>query len=39
MSVLGGEPKARDVALAAQIMTNTSLTGATYDIDGDQQLV
>lgn len=26
-------------ALAAHIMTNTALTGATYDIDGGQQLV
>jgi len=26
-------------ALAVHIMTNTSLTGATYDIDGGQQLV
>ncbi len=26
-------------ALAVQIMTNTTLTGATYDIDGRQQLV
>ena len=26
-------------ALAVQIMTNTALTGATYDIDGGQQLV
>jgi hypothetical protein len=24
-------------ALAAHIMTNTALTGATYDIDGGQQ--
>ncbi len=29
-----------DVAvLAVHIMTNTALTGATYDIDGGQQLV
>ena len=26
-------------ALAVQIMTNTALTGATYNIDGGQQLV
>jgi NAD(P)-dependent dehydrogenase (short-subunit alcohol dehydrogenase family) len=26
-------------ALAVQLMTNTALTGATYDIDGGQQLV
>jgi NAD(P)-dependent dehydrogenase (short-subunit alcohol dehydrogenase family) len=26
-------------ALAVHIMTNTALTGATYDIDGGQQLV
>jgi NAD(P)-dependent dehydrogenase (short-subunit alcohol dehydrogenase family) len=26
-------------ALAVQIMTNTALTGATFDIDGGQQLV
>jgi NAD(P)-dependent dehydrogenase (short-subunit alcohol dehydrogenase family) len=26
-------------ALAVHIMSNTALTGATYDIDGDQQLV
>jgi NAD(P)-dependent dehydrogenase (short-subunit alcohol dehydrogenase family) len=26
-------------ALAIQLMTNTALTGATYDIDGGQQLV
>ena len=26
-------------ALAAHLMTNTALTGATYDIDGGQQLV
>jgi len=26
-------------ALAVHIMTNTALTGATYDIDGEQQLV
>jgi hypothetical protein len=29
-----------DIAfLAVHIMTNTALTGATYDIDGGQQLV
>jgi hypothetical protein len=26
-------------ALAVNIMTNTALTGATYDIDGGQKLV
>jgi len=26
-------------ALAVHIMTNTALTGATFDIDGGQQLV
>jgi hypothetical protein len=26
-------------ALAVHIMTNTALTGATYDIDGGQQLL
>jgi NAD(P)-dependent dehydrogenase (short-subunit alcohol dehydrogenase family) len=26
-------------ALAIQLMTNTALTGGTYDIDGGQQLV
>ena len=26
-------------ALAVHIMTNTALTGGTYDIDGGQQLV
>jgi len=26
-------------ALAVHIMTNTAVTGATYDIDGRQQLV
>jgi NAD(P)-dependent dehydrogenase (short-subunit alcohol dehydrogenase family) len=26
-------------ALAVHLMTNTAVTGATYDIDGDQQLV
>jgi NAD(P)-dependent dehydrogenase (short-subunit alcohol dehydrogenase family) len=26
-------------ALAAHIMTNTALTGATYDIDSGQQLI
>jgi hypothetical protein len=26
-------------ALAVHIMTNTTLTGATYDIDGGQQLI
>ena len=31
---------AADVAaLAVHIMTNTALTGATYDVDGGQQLV
>jgi hypothetical protein len=27
------------VALAVHLMMNTALTGATYDIDGGQQLV
>jgi NAD(P)-dependent dehydrogenase (short-subunit alcohol dehydrogenase family) len=32
--------EAADVAaLAVHIMSNTALTGATYDIDGGQQLV
>ena len=26
-------------ALAVHLMTNTAVTGATYDIDGGQQLV
>jgi NAD(P)-dependent dehydrogenase (short-subunit alcohol dehydrogenase family) len=26
-------------ALAVHIMTNTALTGATYDVDGGQQLL
>jgi hypothetical protein len=26
-------------ALAVQIMTNTAITGATYDINGGQQLI
>jgi hypothetical protein len=26
-------------ALAVYVMTNTALTGATYDVDGGQQLV
>jgi hypothetical protein len=26
-------------APAAHVMTNTALTGATYDVDGGQQLV
>ena len=26
-------------ALAIHLMTNTALTGATYDIDGGQQLI
>ena len=30
---------APSVALAVHIMTNTALTGATYDIDGGQQLI
>jgi hypothetical protein len=29
----------RMAALAVHIMTNTALTGATYDIDGGQQLL
>jgi len=34
-----GDPPADVAALAVHIMTNTALTGATYDIDGGQQLV
>ena len=35
-----GQQKVADVAaLAVHLMTNTALTGATYDIDGGQQLV
>jgi NADP-dependent 3-hydroxy acid dehydrogenase YdfG len=30
---------ARSTALAVHVMANTALTGATYDIDGGQQLV
>jgi hypothetical protein len=26
-------------ALALHLMTNTALTGATYDVDGGQQLI
>jgi hypothetical protein len=26
-------------ALAVQLMTNTALTGGTYDVDGGQQLL
>ena len=29
----------RAAGLAVHLMTNTALTGATYDIDGGQQLV
>jgi NAD(P)-dependent dehydrogenase (short-subunit alcohol dehydrogenase family) len=37
---IGRVIQATDVAaLAVHIMTNTALTGATYDIDGGQQLV
>jgi hypothetical protein len=36
----GGVVGPADVpALAVHIMTNTALTGATFDIDGGQQLV
>ena len=28
-----------DAALAVHLMTDTALTGATYDVDGGQQLV
>jgi hypothetical protein len=31
------EARADVAALAVHIMTNTALTGATYDIDGGQQ--
>jgi hypothetical protein len=34
--VVGPDDVAR---LAVHLMTNTALTGATYDIDGGQQLV
>ena len=30
---------AREAALAVHLMTNTALTGATYDVDGGQQVV
>ena len=33
--VLGGEDVA---ALAVHLMSNTAVTGATYDVDGGQQL-
>jgi hypothetical protein len=37
---IGGVVGPADVAaLAVHIMTNTALTGATYDIDGGQQLI
>jgi NAD(P)-dependent dehydrogenase (short-subunit alcohol dehydrogenase family) len=37
---IGRVVTAADVAaLAVHLMTNTALTGATYDIDGGQQLV
>ena len=37
---IGRVVTAADVAaLAVHIMTNTALTGATYDIDGGQQFV
>jgi hypothetical protein len=32
-------PIQREPELAVHIMTNTALTGATYDIDGGQQFV
>ena len=35
----GGVTPADVAALAVHIMTNTALTGATYDIDGGQQFV
>jgi NAD(P)-dependent dehydrogenase (short-subunit alcohol dehydrogenase family) len=28
-----------DTPLALHLMTNTALTGATYDVDGGQQLI
>ena len=34
--VIGAEDVA---ALAVHLMTNTALTGSTYDIDGGQQLI
>ncbi|MET0494643.1 MAG: SDR family oxidoreductase [Actinoplanes sp.] len=37
---IGRVVQAADVAaLAIHLMTNTALTGATYDIDGGQQLL
>jgi NADP-dependent 3-hydroxy acid dehydrogenase YdfG len=39
-SACAGASSRRDVAaLAVHIMTNTALTGATYDVDGGQQLL
>jgi NAD(P)-dependent dehydrogenase (short-subunit alcohol dehydrogenase family) len=36
----GRDPeRLRRAALAVHLMANTALTGATYDIDGGQQLV
>jgi hypothetical protein len=32
-------PQADVTALALYLMTNTALTGATYDVDGGQQLI
>jgi NAD(P)-dependent dehydrogenase (short-subunit alcohol dehydrogenase family) len=36
---IGLETARRARAEGANLMTNTALTGATYDIDGGQQLV
>ena len=39
---MGREPELTGqtvVVLAVHIMTNTALTGATYDIDGGEQLI
>jgi NADP-dependent 3-hydroxy acid dehydrogenase YdfG len=37
--VLLGRDPADVAALAVHLMTNSALTGATYDVDGGQQLV
>ena len=37
--VVAGLGAAQHAALAVHLMINTALTGATYDIDGGQQLV
>jgi NAD(P)-dependent dehydrogenase (short-subunit alcohol dehydrogenase family) len=35
----GARSEGADAALAIHLMVNTAVTGATYDIDGGQQLV